>query len=221
MPFFARCSADILPRTACARVPPSAGSDSSSCYVPSPKGFEYGHWWRTYQSFGGEATQRNIEILAYPGETLNISKVDFITYQTPGCDVIYSIYGLETPTNQTDVKTYRGTGTTAGISGPLEIVAHGYDTACDAYVMYWEPGPTGAFGLTTISQSATGPSAKTLSDLLDQVKAFNISELTTQADALAWIPYDGARASVPYPACGEACLTNNNNPDASGSCPSS
>lgn len=211
----------MINSTACARVPPTVGSDRSSCYSPAPSGFEYGHWWRTYQSFGGEATQRNIEILAYPGERLNISKVDFITYQTPECDAIYSIYGLETPTNVTDVKTFRGTGTTAGISGPLEIVAHGYDTACDAYVMYWEPGPTGAFGLTTISQSSTGPSAKTLSDLIAQVKAFNIVELTEQANALAWIPYDGARINVPYPACGEACLTNNNNPDASGSCPSS
>ncbi|KAK6436525.1 hypothetical protein LTR95_007285 [Oleoguttula sp. CCFEE 5521] len=203
----------------CARAPPAVSMQSSGCYKPAPKGFEYGHWYRTYQSLPGSEYMHNIELFASPGATTDVHKTDFITFQVPGCDHIYSIYGYETYTDYTDVKTFHGTGTLEQVSGPLEIVAYGWDTACDPYIVYWEPGPTGDFGLTTMSSSPTGPTLKTFTDLVADIKALGHDDLTAQADKLDWIPYDGARKVVPYPQASKEVLENKNMPDASGKCP--
>lgn len=162
-----------------------------------------------------------MQLLATSGASTNVSKVDYITYQTPNCSHLYTVYGYETATEYADVKTFRGVGALAGVAGPLEIVSYGYDTACDAYVMYYEPDSYGkAYGLVIISGAPTGPTAQTLKELVGGVEGLGNQNLTEMAGKVQWIPYDREREYMPYPVCGEACLENKNNPDPSGACPS-
>lgn len=113
----------------------------------------------------------------------------------------------------TDVFAFHGTGNTANVSGVLDTLAWGDDTAGYKYSVTYEPaGGIGQYGLVIQSKSESGPTNQTLKALVEGFVGLGNKDIAKLAEEIVPLPRNSARNGMPPTVCDERCLLNQNTP---------
>jgi hypothetical protein len=194
------------------RFPPTIANINPH-WVRQPIGWDFGYWHQTNSSSANDI-MRNLEYYtkAVDAEDPRGVRSELTSFQVPNSSTIYTSYGIDTPTNITEVYEYRGTGIISGATDFLQFLAWGTDCRGVQYRISYSTytAYTGTpASLDVLSRTADGPDAETLGKITDALIAYGDEAITALANALVPAPYDGARDDLPpVQECDAYCESN-------------
>ncbi|CAL1699618.1 unnamed protein product [Somion occarium] len=220
--FLARCHNNRVQ----ARLPPTINPDpkSSICWVPPPPGWFYGNWKMTYSSEPSYLHLHNMHSDTSPvfpqSSKLPGQNNDVVSYQIANSTTILTEHTIDTPRRSKDpslgpewdaVYDTVGTGNMAAVNNTWELLAWGYDTCGDGYLVIYEtatPIIRSPSGLDIESRSENGPSPETLADIFVELLALNNTELSELVKGTVKQVVDGRRWGMSPVECDAHCVNN-------------
>ena len=209
-----------------ARLPPTINPDPKpfSTWVAPPPGWFYGNWKATYTSQPAYFSMQNMQYdfsPVFPQSTSTPGRNNDITsFQLANQSTVFTAYGIDTPRRSKDpslgpewdaVYDFTGMGALATVTNTWQIIAWGYDTLGDGYLVLYETpvAATGASsGLDIESRSENGPSLETLIRIYSALTALGNEELTGLVYSMQKQVVDGRRSGTPPVQCDIACVNN-------------
>ena len=147
---------------------------------------------------------------------------DLTSFQLANQSALFTAYGIDTPRRSNNpslgpeweaVYDFVGTGALAAVNNTWELLAWGYDTHGDGYLVIYETpvASNGApSGLDIESRSEDGPSPQTLNGIYDALVRLGNEELTGLVRSTQRLVRDGRRSGTPPVQCDAACVNNTN-----------
>ncbi|KAI0786490.1 hypothetical protein C8Q75DRAFT_276172 [Abortiporus biennis] len=145
---------------------------------------------------------------------------DLTSFQAPNSTIIHTGFGIDTPRRSNDkslgsewndVYDFVGTGAFSETNNTWELLAWGYDTCSDGYMVIYETpvAANGApAGLDIESRTDSGPSSDTLNELFTALRKLNNQALSSLVSETVPLVQNGARDGMPPVACDAACVNN-------------
>jgi len=208
-----------------ARLPPTINPNPKTflSWITPPGGWFYGNWKITHTSQPAYMTFRNMQFDSSPvfPQTIAGQNNDLTSFQLPNSSVINTAFGIDTPRRANDpslgpefdlVFDFVGSGNLATTQNSWELLAWGYDSCGDGYMVIYETPVINSTdfpaGLDIESRADTGPTPKTLTAIFSALKALGNSDLSALVDETVALVQDGARRGMPPVVCDATCVNN-------------
>ncbi|MCJ1351039.1 MAG: hypothetical protein MMC33_001021 [Icmadophila ericetorum] len=193
------------------RPPPSLRPHYGLPFPPTPEGFFEGTFYDVWTSRTPLIALRNVQTKSSTDTATGII-VDIASFQIAECNYIFTSYVTLTPPQQTvDTWTLGGAGTTASLTGTVELVAYGTDTDGYAFYVTYGPGPT--FGLIFASKNKGIRSEAIFEAVLTALEEMGDPVIQDLVITGVFISIDGERDGLPEPTCGQSCQDNEVRPE--------
>ena len=189
----------------------------NSTWAPAPYGYHFGSWWVSHSSQPTYQPLYNLQIEYYPvlPQSASFRNVDLTSYQLANSSSVITGFGYDyyhyNDTVSDWVYDFVGTGTLAAFNNTWELLAWGYDTDGEPYMVLYETPVafnSAPSDIDILSRVKGGPTADTRRALLEGLKELEIAELTMLVAEMVELPVDDRRDGLGPALCDQACMNN-------------